>query len=35
LKVVRIDADNNLVLIRGALPGANGSYVMIRATNKA
>jgi large subunit ribosomal protein L3 len=33
LKVVRIDAENNLVLIRGAVPGPNGSYVMIRRTN--
>ncbi len=34
LDVVRIDADNNLVLVRGAVPGHNGSLVMIRPTNK-
>lgn len=34
LKVVRIDKENNLVLIRGAVPGPNGSYLTIRKTNK-
>ena len=30
LKVLRIDVDNNLMLVRGAVPGANGGYVVIR-----
>ncbi len=30
LRVVRVDADNNLLLVRGAVPGAGGSYVVIR-----
>src|SRR5919198_6111831 len=30
LKVVRIDVDNHLLLVRGAVPGAPGGYVMIR-----
>jgi len=34
LDVVRIDADNHLVLVRGAVPGPNGGLVMIRPTNK-
>jgi large subunit ribosomal protein L3 len=34
LKVVRIDADNNLLLVRGAVPGPNGGYVLIRESNK-
>jgi large subunit ribosomal protein L3 len=34
LAVVRVDAENNLLLVRGAIPGANGSYVMIRHSNK-
>jgi large subunit ribosomal protein L3 len=34
LDVVRIDADNNLLLVRGAVPGPNGSLVMVRPTNK-
>jgi large subunit ribosomal protein L3 len=34
LKVVRIDADQNLLLIRGAVPGPNGGFLMVRQTNK-
>ena len=34
LKVVRIDAENNLLLVNGAVPGPNGGYVVIRQTNK-
>jgi len=34
LKVVRIDKDNNLLLVRGAVPGPNGGYVTVRQTNK-
>jgi large subunit ribosomal protein L3 len=34
LKIVRIDADNNMLLVRGAIPGPNGGYVMVRRTNK-
>ncbi len=30
LKVLRIDPDNNLMVVRGAVPGANGGYVLIR-----
>jgi large subunit ribosomal protein L3 len=32
LELVKIDAENNLLLIKGAVPGANGSYVIV---NKA
>lgn len=34
VKVVRVDADNNLLIVRGAVPGPNGGYVVIRETNK-
>jgi large subunit ribosomal protein L3 len=34
LTVVRIDADNNLLLVKGAIPGPNGGLVMVRPTNK-
>jgi large subunit ribosomal protein L3 len=34
LRIVRIDADNNLVLVEGAVPGPNGGLVSIRPTNK-
>jgi large subunit ribosomal protein L3 len=30
LKVVQIDGDNNLLLVRGAVPGAAGGYVIVR-----
>jgi large subunit ribosomal protein L3 len=34
LKVARIDAESNLLLVRGAVPGPNGGYLLIRRTNK-
>lgn len=34
LKVVRVDADNNLLLVYGAVPGPNGGFLIIRETNK-
>ncbi|MDO4573818.1 MAG: 50S ribosomal protein L3 [Planctomycetia bacterium] len=33
IAIVRLDKDNNLMLIKGGVPGANGSYVTIRPTN--
>lgn len=33
-KVVRVDAEQNLILIRGAVPGPNGGYVVVQQTNK-
>lgn len=35
LKVVKIDAESNLLLVRGAVPGPNGGYVTIRQSVKA
>ncbi len=34
LKVVRLDVENNLLLVRGAVPGPQGGFVVIRETNK-
>jgi large subunit ribosomal protein L3 len=34
LKVVRVDPDQHIVLVKGAVPGANGGLVLIRPTNK-
>jgi large subunit ribosomal protein L3 len=34
LRVVKVDGDNGLLLIRGAIPGPNGGLVMVRPTNK-
>jgi large subunit ribosomal protein L3 len=33
LKVVSIDKENNIMLVKGAVPGFNGSFVMVRPTN--
>jgi large subunit ribosomal protein L3 len=30
LKVLKVDAENNLLLVKGAVPGAPGGYVVIR-----
>ena len=30
LEVVKVDAERNLLMIKGAIPGANGSLVMVR-----
>lgn len=35
LAVVKIDPEEHLLLVRGAVPGANGGYVVIRKTKKA
>ena len=33
LDVVRIDAENNMLLVNGAVPGPNGGYVLIRVAS--
>lgn len=30
LKVVRVDAEKNLLIVKGAVPGANGDYLVVR-----
>ena len=35
LAVVKVDAENNLIAIKGAVPGPNGGIVVIRDTVKA
>jgi large subunit ribosomal protein L3 len=32
-KLVKVDSGNNLLLVRGAVPGPNGGYVVIRKSN--
>lgn len=34
LTVVKIDAERNLILVKGAIPGATGSYVVLKETVK-
>lgn len=35
LRVVKVDAEENLLLVMGAVPGPNGAYVEIRKSRKA
>jgi large subunit ribosomal protein L3 len=35
LKVVKIDTDENLLLVRGSVPGPSGTYIFIRKAKKA
>ncbi|MEM7475625.1 MAG: 50S ribosomal protein L3 [Planctomycetota bacterium] len=34
LKVAKVDAENNLLLVEGAVPGPRGGFVIVRETNK-
>jgi large subunit ribosomal protein L3 len=34
LRVVQVDAENDLLLVYGAVPGPNGGFVTVRPTNK-
>lgn len=34
LELIRVDSENNLILVRGAVPGPNGGFVTVRETNK-
>lgn len=34
LKVVRVDLENNMILVKGAVPGAKNSYLTIKAALK-
>jgi large subunit ribosomal protein L3 len=35
LTVVKVDAENNLLVVKGAVPGAGGAYLLIRKGRKA
>ena len=35
LEVVRVDAERNLILVKGAVPGAPGGDVLVRPSVKA
>ena len=34
VRVIDIDAEKNILLLKGALPGANGSYVLVKKAIK-
>ncbi len=33
LEVIRVDAERNLLVVKGSIPGANGNYVMIKVSS--
>jgi large subunit ribosomal protein L3 len=35
LKVIKVDADENLLLVRGSVPGPSGQYIFIKKSHKA
>ena len=35
LRVARVDAENHILMVRGAVPGANGSLVIVRKATKS
>ena len=35
LKVVKVDVDRNILLIKGAIPGPKGAVVAIKSASKA
>jgi large subunit ribosomal protein L3 len=32
LTIAKVDVENNLIMVRGAVPGANGSLVIVKKT---
>lgn len=34
LTIARVDAENNLILVKGAVPGANGSLVIVKKSSR-
>ena len=34
LTIAKVDAENNLIMVRGAVPGPNGSLVIVKKSNK-
>jgi large subunit ribosomal protein L3 len=35
LKVIKVDTDENLLLVRGSVPGPSGLYIFIRKAHRA
>jgi large subunit ribosomal protein L3 len=34
LEIVEVDTEDNLILVKGAIPGPNGGYVLVRRTKQ-
>jgi large subunit ribosomal protein L3 len=35
LKVIKVDADENLLLVRGSVPGPSGQYIFIKKSQQS
>jgi large subunit ribosomal protein L3 len=34
LEIVEVDTEDNVILVKGAVPGPNGGYVMLRRSRQ-
>jgi large subunit ribosomal protein L3 len=34
LEVVQVDSEDNVLMVKGAIPGPNGSYVMVKRSRR-
>jgi large subunit ribosomal protein L3 len=34
LEIVQVDPEDNVIMIKGAVPGPNGAYVMVRRSKR-
>jgi large subunit ribosomal protein L3 len=34
LEIVQVDTEDNVILVKGAVPGPNGGYVMLRRSKQ-
>jgi large subunit ribosomal protein L3 len=34
LEIVQVDADENVIMVKGAVPGPNGGYVLVRRAKR-
>jgi large subunit ribosomal protein L3 len=34
LEVIQVDADDNVLMVKGAVPGPNGGYVVVRPAKR-
>jgi len=34
LEIVQVDVEDNVILVKGAVPGPNGGYVVVRRAKK-
>jgi large subunit ribosomal protein L3 len=34
LEIIQVDAEDNVILVKGAVPGPNGGYVVVRRAKR-